>query len=318
MPLAEFGLIDRYFRGKGPNLDSTLLGIGDDCAVLWPPASQKLLVTTDTLVENTHFFANMDSERLGYKALAVSLSDLAAMGAKPMWITLSLTMPSANERWLEAFSKGFCELAAQYRVQLVGGDTTQGPLSITVQAIGTAFEKKILLRSAAKPGDRVYVTGVLGDAGLALKYLKDQKKACPPALQERLERPQPRIEAGQLIGGLANACIDISDGLVADLGHILLASKVGATVDWKLIPLSHSVREYIEQSLDSRLPVCAGDDYELCFTVPAEHEEELKNKVSTLSYPCSRVGIIDEQPGIRFKNVDPGFTTQLNGYEHFS
>lgn len=318
MPLTEFSLIDRYFRGIGPALDSTLLGVGDDCAVLRPPADQMLLVTTDTLVENIHFLAGSDPESLGHKALAVNLSDLAAMGASPKWITLALTRPDVNEPWLEAFARGFSDLAERYRVQLVGGDTTQGPLSICVQALGTAAAERILYRSTAMPGDRIYVTGTLGDAGLALKYLKGSGPPCPPFLRERLERPQPRIEAGQLIGGLTNACIDISDGFAADLGHILKASNVGATVDWNLIPLANSVRHYVEQSKNFSLPLCAGDDYELCFTVPADREEELIRTVESLPYPCHRVGTIDQRPGLRIENCDPGLDLHLKGYEHFS
>lgn len=318
MPLAEFSLIDRYFRNVGPNLDSTLLGIGDDCAVLRPPVDQALLVTTDTLVENTHFLAGVDPEALGYKALAVNLSDLAAMGATPRWVTLALTLPNVNEPWLDAFARGFSVLALQYRVQLVGGDTTQGPLSITVQAIGTADEGQVLRRSTARPGDRIYVTGTLGDAGLALKYTKDPQEFCSPTLQVHMDRPRPRIEAGRLISCLASACIDISDGFGADLGHLLKASHVGATVDWNLIPLSAAVRHYIAQSKDFYLPLCAGDDYELCFTVPAEKEDQLRRKTRSLAHSCCRVGTIDEHSGLRIENFDRGFDLQLDGYEHFS
>ncbi|MGH8475412.1 MAG: thiamine-phosphate kinase [Methylococcales bacterium] len=317
MPLTEFSLIDRFFRNIGPRHDSTWLGVGDDCAVIRPPSDELLLLTTDTLVENVHFRAGVDPESLGHKALAVNLSDLAAMGATPGWITLALTMPAVNEPWLEAFSRGFSILAARYRVQLIGGDTTQGPLSITVQALGTAAKERILYRSAARPGDRLYVTGTIGDAGLALKTL-NSGEPCPPALRDRLDRPEPRIEAGQLIAGLARACIDISDGFAADLGHLLKASDAGASVDWNLIPLSNAVRQYVERSGDFSLPLCAGDDYELCFTVPVDREEELIREMGSLPYPCHRVGTIDEQPGLRIENCDPGLDPRLGGFEHFS
>ncbi|MGH8549689.1 MAG: thiamine-phosphate kinase [Methylococcales bacterium] len=318
MPLTEFGLIDRYFRAIGPALDSTVRGVGDDCAVLRPPEDQLLLVTTDTLVENIHFLAGSDPESLGHKSLAVNLSDLAAMGATPEWVTLALTLPDVNESWLEAFAGGFSALAERYRVQLVGGDTTRGPLSICVQALGTAAAERILYRSTASPGDGIYVTGTIGDAGLALKYLEDPERHCPKTLRDRLDRPEPRIEAGQSIGGLASACIDISDGLVADLGHLLQASHAGATLDWNLIPLSPAVRQYVEQSRDFNLPLCAGDDYELCFTVPPIREQELIRAVGSLPYPCQRVGTIDQRPGLRIENGGPGLDLKLGGYEHFS
>ncbi|MGR9105593.1 MAG: thiamine-phosphate kinase [Gammaproteobacteria bacterium] len=318
MALSEFALIDRYFRNVGADREATVCGIGDDCAVLHPPRDRLLLVTSDTLVENIHFSRGADPESLGYKSLAVSLSDLAAMGADPEWVMLALTLPEVNESWLEAFARGFSFLAERYRVQLVGGDTTRGPLTISVQALGTAARDEILYRSTAQPGDRIYVTGTLGDAGLALKYRNQGMSQCPRELGDRLDRPEPRIEAGRLIGGLANACIDISDGFAADLGHLLEASRAGATVDWNLIPLSRWVREYIEQSSDFRLPLCAGDDYELCFTVPADREEELIRKVAPLSYACHRVGTIDPRPGLRIVHCESLLNTKLEGYEHFS
>jgi thiamine-monophosphate kinase len=319
MALSEFVLIDRYFRALGPGLDSTVAGVGDDCAVIRPPAGRLLLFTTDTLVENIHFLAGTDPEGLGHKALAVNLSDLAAMGAEPKWILLALTMPEVDESWLGSFVRGFSSLAQRHGVQLVGGDTTRGPLSVCVQAVGTGRAERILYRSAARPGDRIYVTGTLGDAGLALKMLRETKQHCPPGLRERLERPQPRVEAGQLLGGLASACIDVSDGFAADLGHILEASGVGATVDWNLIPLSDLVREYVDRSGDRRLPLTAGDDYELLFTMPPDREEELAEKSGLLACSFHRVGTIERgPPGLRIENYDPGEALGLAGYDHFA
>lgn len=318
MPLTEFSLIDRYFRGIGPALDSTVFGVGDDCAVLRPPADQLLLVTTDTLVEQVHFLAGTDPESLGHKSLAVNLSDLAAMGATPKWITLALTLPEVNETWLEAFARGFSSLAERYGVELIGGDTTRGPLSICVQALGTAPAGGVLYRSKARPGDRIYLTGTVGDAGLALKKMKGSPADCPQALRERLERPEPRVEAGRMIGGLASACIDVSDGFTADLGHLLLASQVGATVNWNQIPLSDAVRRYVSANNDFSLPLCAGDDYELCFTVPPNREQELIRRVAALPHPCHRVGTIDRKPGLRIEDLEGASDLCLKGYEHFS
>jgi thiamine-monophosphate kinase len=240
------------------------------------------------------------------------------MGAAPKWVTLALTMPDVNEAWLEAFARGFSRLAERYRVQLVGGDTTRGPLSISVHALGTAAVQRVLYRSGARPDDGIFVTGTIGDAGLALKYLKDRGQPCPRPLLDRLERPEPRIEAARLIGGLATACIDISDGFAADLGHLLQASQAGASVDWNLIPMSPDVRRYVEQSRDFRLPLCAGDDYELCFTVPAHREQELVHEVGSLPHPCHRIGTIEKRPGLRIENLDQALDLPLSGYEHFS
>jgi thiamine-monophosphate kinase len=317
MPVAEFRLIERYFRGIGPALDSTVSGIGDDCAVLQPPRGLQLLVTTDTLVEETHFLSGTDPESLGHKVLAVSLSDLAAMGATPRWAMLALSLPTVSESWLEAFSAGFSLLASRYEVQLVGGDTTRGPLSITVQGIGTSPAGQVLYRSNAKPGDGVYVTGFLGDAGLGLKGCLG-KAECSFTMRQRLERPEPRVAVGKALCGLASACIDISDGFAADLGHVLESSQVGATVDWNLLPLSTEVRDYLLRSGDVRLPLCAGDDYELCFTVPGERESDLKSRLRSLPCLVTRVGTIERLPGLRFANLDSCLDRPLGGYEHFS
>lgn len=318
MPCSEFTLIDRYFKNIGPSLHSTHCGIGDDCAVLKPAADQLLLVTTDTLVENIHFLPDVDPKSLGHKVLAVNLSDLAAMGATPSWVTLALSMPEVNEIWLESFARGFCELAERYEVQLIGGDTTRGPLTITVQALGSAKPEAVLYRSKARPGDGIYVTGTLGDAGLALKYRKEWNRACPEGLNRRLDWPEPRIEAGLAIAGIASACIDISDGFLADLGHLIDASGVGATLDWQRIPLTACVRQYVEESEDYPLPLGAGDDYELCFTIPAQREPEFIQIKKFLPHACSRVGSIDSKSGLRIENCDLDLRQKLAGYEHFS
>lgn len=316
MALSEFGLIERFFSRSQPFNVYTRLGVGDDCALLSIPAGYELALTTDTMVEKVHFFAGTEPEALGHKLLAVNLSDLASMGAKPIAATLALTLPRIDEAWLAAFSRGFWSLAERYGVDLIGGDTTHGPLTLTVQALGLVPPGKALRRNNAQPGDYIYVTGPLGDAGLGLKIM--QGYACRDgafALQ-RFHRPEPRVETGLAIAGYANACIDISDGLASDLGHILKQSKVGAVIDWDSLPLSAAIREYIENTGDWRLPLRAGDDYELCFTVAENRRLELEQNLDKLELCC--IGRIDTLPGLRLHK--DGKPTQLNakGYEHFA
>ena len=282
MPLSEFELIEQFFtRGKTTH-SATRLGIGDDCALLKPPDGAELAVTTDTLVEGIHFPRDVDPEDLGYKSLGVNLSDLSAMGAEPMWATLALTLPKADKVWLKKFCKGFFALAEKYSVELVGGDTTRGALTITVQAMGTVPAGGALLRSAARPGDRIYVTGFLGDAGLALQRLSAVDGSADSVALGRLHRPEPRIDAGLKLRGLANSCIDISDGLAADLNHILQSSNVGASLDYLKLPMSQEVGQHVHDKGDYRLPLCAGDDYELCFTIDCDKVAELDRKMATL------------------------------------
>ena len=275
MPLSEFSLIKRYFTQQTVKNPSTRLGIGDDCALLSLPEGYELAVTTDTMVEKVHFFAGTDPEQLGHKLLAVNLSDLASMGAKPVSVTLALTLPNVDETWLTAFAKGFLNLAKRHSVDLIGGDTTSGPLTLTVQAMGLVPRGKALLRSSALPGDYIYVTGSLGDAGLGLKISQGYRCADPDAALQRFHQPDPQIEAGLALSGIANACIDISDGLAGDLGHILEQSNVGACLDWDALPLSDAVLTYIKDTGDWSMPLTAGDDYELCFTVSPEKAAQL-------------------------------------------
>lgn len=311
MALAEFDLIKRFFAVHAPQHSFTQLGIGDDCALLNLPAGYQLAVTTDTMVENVHFFADADPYLLGHKLLAVNLSDLAAMGAEPFAVTLALTLPKADATWLQAFADGFLGLARRHRVDLIGGDTTAGPLSLTVQAMGAVPAGKALLRSAAKAGDLIFVTGQLGNAGLGLK-IKQGFACAEPALPLRcFNQPEPRIAEGVALRELAHACIDISDGLAADLGHILAQSRVGAYLDWERLPLSAQVRQYIEITQDWQMPLTAGDDYELCFTVPAE-------SVSKLPAGCHYVGAIEAEPGLRMLRAGKTETFEAKGFEHFS
>ena len=311
MPLSEFSLIQRFFTKQRIKNSSTRLGIGDDCALLSIPDGYELAVTTDTMVENVHFFAGTDPELLGHKLLAVNLSDLAAMGAKPVSVTLALTLPKVDESWLTAFAKGFLNLAERYSVDLIGGDTTSGPLTLTVQAMGLVPKGQALMRSAAKPGDFIYMTGFLGDAGLGLKIKQGYDSANPEAALTRFNRPEPQVEAGQALIGIANACIDLSDGLAGDLGHILEQSRVGACLDWEKLPLSEAVPDYINDTGDWSMQLTAGDDYEWCFTVSPEQAVKLP-------VAASKIGIIESQPGLRLNKSGHIQPLEVKGFEHFS
>lgn len=311
MALGEFDLIRRFFGGSALQHPFNQLGIGDDCALLNLPDSYQIAVTADTMVENVHFFADVDPNALGHKVLAVNLSDLAAMGAEPFAVTLALTLPKVDESWLQAFADGFLALARQYRVDLVGGDTTAGPLTLTVQAMGAVPRGQALLRSGAGPGDLVFVSGPIGDAGLGLKIRQGFPGIAHELPLQRFDRPLPRIETGLALRGVASACIDISDGLAADLGHILQQSGVGAVIDWDKLPLSAPVRDYIATSSDWALPLSAGDDYELCFTVPAA-------AVAKVPAGCSCVGVVEVEPGLRIRRAGCIENIPARGYQHFA
>ena len=311
MPLSEFSLIQRFFTQQRINNSSTLLGIGDDCALLSIPEGFELAVTTDTMVENIHFFAGANPYLLGHKLLAVNLSDLAAMGALPVSVMLALTLPKVDEAWLTAFTQGFLALAERYSVDLIGGDTTSGPLTLTVQAMGLVPRGRALRRSAARSGDFIYMTGCLGDAGLGLKIEQGYVCADSEAALTRFHQPDPQIVAGQALVGIVNACIDLSDGLAGDLGHILEQSRVGARIDWDALPLSDAVRAYIDDTGDWFMPLTAGDDYELCFTVSPE-------QVELLTIAATKIGIIESEPGLRLNKSGTIQLIEVKGFEHFS
>lgn len=311
MPISEFALIQRFFSKQNVNNPSTRTGIGDDCALISIPEGYELAITTDTMVENVHFFAGTDPKLLGHKLLAVNLSDLASMGAKPVSVTLALTLPKVDEEWLEAFANGFLTLAERYSVDLIGGDTTSGPLTLTVQALGLVPRGLALLRSTAKPGDFIFMTGRLGDAGLGLKITQGYRCANPEAALKRFNAPYPQVNAGLALIGIANACIDISDGLAGDLGHILERSVVGACLDWDALPLSEAVLTYIQETGDWTMPLKAGDDYELCFTISPE-------KAPQLTMDCKKIGIIETTPGLRLNRSGHIQSLKVLGFEHFS
>ena len=281
------------------------------------PPGHELAVSIDTLIEGVHFPKITAPEAIGYKSLAVGLSDLAAMGAEPAWATLSLSIPEIDEPWLQGFSSGLFALADKHKLQLVGGDTVRGPLVITMQVHGFVAKGKALLRSAAQPGDAIYVTGTLGDAGQGLRISQGEvsiEKEDAELLRQRLDCPQPRVEAGLFLRNIANASIDISDGLAADLGHILKASGVGATVQVNKLPLSDSLRSVVPEEQGITLALSAGDDYELCFTVAPEQEAAL----AELPINCTCIGTIEAQSGLRLldENNLP-YSMEHNGFDHF-
>ena len=317
MPLTEFNLIERYFAHKDPRRDDVVMGVGDDCALLKVPAGFELAVSIDTLVEGVHFPEGTSPEAIGHKSLAVGLSDLAAMGATPAWATLSLSIPEIDEPWLQGFSSGLFALAKKYQVQLVGGDTVRGPLVISMQVHGFVPEDRALCRSGAKPGDGIYVIGTLGDAGLGVRVVQGKSSANKndaDYLRKRLDYPSPRIETGLSLRNTASACIDISDGLAADLGHILKASGVGATLQVDQFPVSDSLRNTVSLDESIRLALTAGDDYELCFTVPMEREAALEE----LPVSCTRIGSIEAQSDLRLLDANNlPYPMERNGFDHF-
>ncbi|HHH43446.1 MAG TPA: thiamine-phosphate kinase [Gammaproteobacteria bacterium] len=316
MTVSEFDIIERYFRRQAVQRDDVVLGIGDDAAVLQVPADRQLVVAMDTLVAGRHFPPQTAAFDIGWKALAVNLSDLAAMGARPTWATLSLTLPAVDEDWLEGFASGFFQLAGQYQVALVGGDTTRGPLSVTVQVHGLVASGKALRRAGARAGQRLFVTGTLGDAACALQALSAGHSVAPDRLR-RLNRPEPRVEFGLVLAETGAAVIDISDGLLADLGHLLDASHCGATVWIDRLPAAPGGEAGTPPGvLDCQLQ--GGDDYELCFSVDAGQVETLTRSARRLQVPLTEIGVIETQPGIRCRHEDGSlYTPSGTGFDHF-
>ncbi|MEY2700930.1 MAG: hypothetical protein RIQ52_1685 [Pseudomonadota bacterium] len=316
----EFSLIRRYFSHAPEPLETSgvWLGVGDDCALLQPSAATRLAVTMDTLVAGVHFFQDTDAMRLGHKALAVNLSDLAAMGATPRWVMLALTLPAPDQDWLAAFMAGFMALARLHGVSLVGGDTTRGPLSITVQAMGEVpVSVSGMRRDAARAGDLVCLSGQVGLAGLALRQILRGDLLPEPSAMDALEKPMPQVLMGVLLRDLVHACIDVSDGLAQDLGHILQASQVGATLIWEQLPLAGCVRDDCLMAEDPFMPLTAGDDYQLCFTVPPERMQALEQRLADHALSCHVIGCIEAEPGLRIRMKDQIHALPVCGYQHF-
>ena len=318
MALSEFTLINQYFNKHVDATFPATLGIGDDCAVVDIPPNMQLAVSTDTLVETVHFLANSDPYLLGHKALAVNLSDLSAMGAKPAWVSLALTLPEADDSWIKEFSKGFLSLAHTHSMQLIGGDTTQGPLSISVTVMGLLPKGKALKRSGATVGDGVYVSGTIGSAGLGL--LKAQQ-ASVDGLDQDLEqylKPTPNIDLGEQLLPLASACIDVSDGLAADLTHILKASNVAARLWHKSLPMTEGVNAHLECLQDHLWPYSTGDDYQLCFTLPKSLAKDKLITKLVENNVITRIGEIEAGKGLTVVMFDGSEKTIDKGFQHFS
>jgi thiamine-monophosphate kinase len=315
--MGEFDLIARYF--KRPARRSPL-GVGDDCALLAPAPGMQLAVSTDLLIEGRHFLSTVDPRRLGHKCLAVNLSDLAACGAKPLAFTLGLALPQADEAWLAPFAQGLLALADTHGCELVGGDTTRGPLAISITVFGEVPTGQALLRSGARPGDEVWVSGTLGDARLALEVFRGTRQA-PQAVfeaaRERLECPVPRVSLGLALRGVASAAIDVSDGLVGDLGHVLAASGVGATLRAEQVAALPALALSVQDRLDFAL--AGGDDYELAFTAPAAARDAVlaAGRASGTAVHC--IGVIEAAPGLRLVDAaGHAVVRPVAAFDHFA
>jgi len=319
MPLHEFELIDRFFSRLTGGDEAVSCGIGDDAAVLALSPDQELVVSTDTLVSGVHFFGDADPYDVGFKSLAVNLSDMAAMGAQPRWATLALSLPQADMAWLQGFSRGFGDVAERFGVCLIGGDLTRGPLSITGQILGTVPAGAAIRRSGAQPGDDIHVTGTLGLAALALSLLQSDREsaAIPPSSLERLLRPVPRVQAGLALRGTANAMIDLSDGLAGDLGHILVASGAGAVVELSRLPCGDGEGVVSEAEM-LRLAVNGGDDYELCFTAPAAARDAITALAGAADCSMTLIGKVVAGSGITWLDeAGNAMSVDAESYQHF-
>jgi thiamine-monophosphate kinase len=319
--MSEFNLIGRLQQSiclpAAEQASGCNVGIGDDCAVLEVPPQHELVVCTDTLVEGVHFPPASPPEAIGHKALAVNLSDIAAMGAQPTFFFLALTLPSDDTAWLASFSQGMGRLARQSRIQLAGGDTSSGPLSITITALGTIEKGRALLRSGAKPGDRVVVSGAPGAAARALQLMQNGQQP-EPSDKAALEYPEPRLGLGRSLLGLATACIDLSDGLAADLGHILEQSGAGAVIELEQLPCPDSLAKQPDE-IRWPLQLAGGDDYELCFTIPGDAASRLAGISESCGLALTVIGTIVAQPGLVLKTRHGGvFDLASSGYRHFA
>jgi thiamine-monophosphate kinase len=319
MALSEFDLIDRYFRRSGAARDDVRLGLGDDAALLECPAGMTLVAAVDTLVDGVHFPRGCRADSIGHRSLAVNLSDLAAMGARPAWALLALTLPSADAEWLEGFSAAFNALALRYGVALVGGDTTQGPLAISVTLLGWVPAGGALRRSGAAAGDALFVSGTPGDAaaGLALEQGRLGADAAGEFLRERFLFPEPRVALGERLRGLASACLDVSDGLLADALKLARASGCGVEIDAGRLPISAPLRA-LGIPRARHFALTGGDDYELCFTVPVERLAQLQAELPSEQWGYTRIGAMCVEAGAHLRDESGIKVVAAPGYDHFA
>jgi len=316
---SEFDLIRQFFTRPAPG---ALLGVGDDAALMALAPGNELAVSTDMLVAGRHFLADADPYLLGHKALAVNLSDMAAMGATPRWATLSLALPAADEAWLRAFSQGFYALAERFHVDLVGGDTTRGPLNLCVTILGEVPAGLALRRDGARCGDEIWVTGSLGGAALGLRHLLGQEVLTEAEARDclgHLHQPEPRVALGRALLGLATAAIDVSDGFLADLGHVLSRSGVGAEVNFDRLPAHPAVAARLPLDAGRQSLLAGGDDYDLCFTAPPVHADAVSAAAASLGLPVTRVGCLVAEAGLRLLAPDGSpMVWESCGYDHFA
>ncbi|RBW66023.1 thiamine-phosphate kinase [Vibrionales bacterium C3R12] len=317
----EFNLIEKYFSNRQSQRKDVQLSLGDDCALVKPPSNVQIAISTDTLVAGTHFLADANPAWVAHKALASNVSDLAAMGATPAWVSFALTMPDADEAWLAPFCDAFFELADYFGIQLIGGDTTKGPLSLTLTVQGFVPEDKALRRDGASVGDWIYVTGNLGDSKAGLSVILDDSLRSQPFAQELEKRhylSQPRVLAGQALLGLASSAIDISDGLISDLSHILKRSNVGASINANFLPLSSELIQF-SGNVDSaqQYALTSGEEYELCFTVPEENKGSLETALAHIGAKVTCIGQIRPQGMLELHSNGQPLDWHLDGYDHF-
>jgi len=321
----EFEIIEKYLALKAKNRKDVIQGVGDDCALLKVPRGQRLAVSMDTLIAGVHFLPDCPADDIAHKAIAVNLSDLAAAGAEPAWITLSLSMPELDKDWLAKFHQGLKRMVDYFGVQIIGGDTCRGPLSITIQAHGFVPQQVFCRRNTAKAGELICVTGDLGDAALGLLVAQNNmtapSKGIKDYLLKRYQTPYPRLAAGIALRNRATAGIDISDGLLADINHISQASQVGVLLRWERIPLSNQAKAVADKDLLMKSALAGGDDYELCFTVKEDELEATQKALEMVGSPCIPIGRMTGKPGVRMMDEDDEVDlSQFNqlGFQHFS
>lgn len=313
----EFNLIAKYFTRAAPNAD---LGVGDDAALLRVSEGHQLAISVDMLVAGTHFFQDAAPYDIGWKSMAVNISDMAAMSATPKWATLAIALPKINEAWLAEFSRGLFACAGKFNVDLIGGDTTRGPLNISVQIMGEVLKDKALRRDGAQPGDDIWVSGKLGSAALGLAHLQGKTKLDNQVAEScllALHQPMPRVALGLALRGKANSCIDISDGLLADLGHILKASNLGASLTLEHITCHDYLRSHLDQPVIQQCILAGGDDYELAFTAPQSQRQAIQELGRELNLPLSLIGNTTKNTGIQVTYRQHILDISKKGFDHF-